>query len=205
MSDKSNKSEADIPDSGKPPPLPRPRLKKIRFSAFQHELNVQQRRVKYSDVIHVITPGKRKRVKLRGVDIFRLLRPYVQVRFSDQVKAVLPLAIYLNLFQILILRQNINEPWVVMLGLVAVIAGLMMFMEGLKHGLMPFSENLGTVLPAKSPLPVVLLVAMLLGIAVTLAEPAIGALQVAGAMVRPESAPYLYEMLNHWSGTLVLV
>ncbi len=206
MPDTSDKSEAvdgaHVSNSG---PL---KLKKIRFSAFQHELNVQQRPVSYNGVISAIAPDKkrrRKRVKLRGIDMFRLLRPYVQVRFSDQVKAVLPLAIYLNLFQILILRQNISEPWVVMLGLIAIIAGLMMFMEGLKHGLMPFSESIGAILPAKSPLPVVLLVAMLLGIVVTLAEPAIGALQIAGAMIQPESAPYLYEILNHWSGMLVFV
>jgi len=179
-------------------------MRKIRFVAFQKELAVQQRQVSYSDVISV---GGRTgaRLKFRGIDIFRLFRPYVQARFSDQVKAVLPLAIYLNLFQILILRQNIDQPWVVMLGLVAVIAGLMMFMEGLKLGLMPFSESIGSVLPTKSPLPVVLLVALLLGVAVTLAEPAIGALQTAGAIVHPESSPYLYEMLNNWRGMLVLV
>ena len=62
-------------------------------------------------------------------------------------------------------------------GLGAVILGLMVFMEGLKLGLMPFGEVIGTNLPKKSPLPVVLLIAFLLGIGVTFAEPAIGALQ----------------------------
>ncbi|RMG53826.1 MAG: DUF1538 domain-containing protein, partial [Gammaproteobacteria bacterium] len=98
-----------------------PRFRPIRFARFQRELNVKQRRVSYSDVVAAIAPGTRKKVRLRGIDIFRLLRPYVQVRFSDQIKAVLPLAIYLNLFQILILRQYIQEPWIVMLGLFAVI------------------------------------------------------------------------------------
>jgi hypothetical protein len=201
MPDTPAENESTPPISQKQPAI---RMRKVRFLAFQHELAVRQKEVSYSDVISL---GGRTGAKLkyRGIDIFRLFRPYVQARFYDQVKAVLPLAIYLNLFQILILRENINQPWVVMLGLIAVIAGLMMFMEGLKLGLMPFSESIGSTLPTKSPLPVVLLVALLLGIAVTLAEPAISALQTAGAIVRPETAPYLYEMLNNWHGMLVLV
>jgi len=40
---------------------------------------------------------------------------------------------------------------------------------------------------------------------VTFAEPAIGALKAAGAIVSPERAPYLYALLNEYSGTLVLM
>ena len=57
------------------------------------------------------------------------------------------------------------------------------FMEGLKLGLMPFGEVIGNTLPKKSPLPLVLLVALLLGVGVTYAEPAIGALKAAGQIV----------------------
>ncbi len=49
----------------------------------------------------------------------------------------------------------------------AVILGLMLFMEGLKVGLMPLGETLGSSLPVKSTLPVVLLITCLLGIGVT--------------------------------------
>jgi hypothetical protein len=55
------------------------------------------------------------------------------------------------------------------------------------------------------PLPGVLTVALLLGIGVTYAEPAIGTLQVAGSIVDPEKAPYLYTMLNDRAGSTVLV
>jgi hypothetical protein len=85
-----------------------------------------------------------------------------------------------------------------------VIFGLMLFMEGLKVGLMPFGESLGTSLPAKAGLAVVLSVAFLLGIGVTFAEPAIGALQTAGSLVDVTKAPYLYTLLTTWAGTLVL-
>jgi hypothetical protein len=83
--------------------------------------------------------------------------------------------------------------------------GLMMFMEGLKLGLMPFGEVIGNTLPRKLPLAGVLFIAFLLGIGVTFAEPAIGALQVAGSIVDPEKAPYLYTLLNDRGGATVLV
>jgi hypothetical protein len=133
------------------------------------------------------------------------LAPYFNVRLLEQVKAVFPLAIYLALFQILILRQSVQEAVLITGGLAAVIVGLMVFMEGLKLGLMPFGEVIGSNLPKKSPLPVVLLIAFLLGIGVTFAEPAIGALQVAGSIVDVEKAPFLSSLLGEWAGTLVLV
>jgi len=80
-------------------------------------------------------------------------------------------------------------------GLFAVIIGLMFFMEGLRIGLMPFGTIIGHRLPQNSPLPLVLLVTFLLGIGVTFAEPAIGALQAAGANISVERAPYLYALL----------
>ncbi len=147
-------------------------------------------------------PGK---LHLRPIDVHRLLTPYISVRLLNQVKAVVPLAAYLILFQLLILRQTVVDHWVITGGMLAVIIGLMIFMEGLKLGLMPFGETIGNTLPKKSPLGVVLLIAFLLGIGVTFAEPAIGALQAVGAIVNVEKAPYLYTLLNNWTDVLVLV
>ena len=50
--------------------------------------------------------------------------------------------------------------------------------------------------PTKSSLVVVLIVVFLLGIGVTFAEPAIGALQQVGSIVDAQRAPYLWAMLN---------
>jgi hypothetical protein len=152
-----------------------------------------------------VAPPAAGPIRLRPDEIASLLRPYVSVRFRDQLKAVAPLALYLALFQILILRQLVDDSWLITAGLFAVILGLMCFMEGLKLGLMPFGELIGHTLPRKSALPLVLLITLLLGIGVTFAEPAIGALQAAGQNVSPERAPYLWLLLNDWSGALVLV
>lgn len=152
-----------------------------------------------------LIPCPPPRVKLNAAEVLRLLRPYVSVRFMDQVRAVVPLALYLALFQILFLRYMVEDSWIITGGLFAVIAGLMFFMEGLQLGLMPFGTVIGSQLPRKSPLPLVLFVTLLLGIGVTFAEPAIGALKAAGGNVAVERAPYLYAMLNDWSEALVLV
>jgi len=93
------------------------------------------------------------RIKLNTVEALRLLQPYVSVRFMDQVKAVVPLALYLALFQVLFLQHMLEDSWIITGGLFAVIAGLMFFMEGLQLGLMPFDTVIGSQLPRKSPLP----------------------------------------------------
>ena len=185
----------------------------IQYGQYVRESTLKQRSVSYNDLIPKLeidsqgqaVPYHPPKLKLQSADIYNLLAPYFNVRLIEQVKAVFPLAIYLILFQILILRQPVQEAVLITGGLGAVILGLMVFMEGLKLGLMPFGEVIGTNLPKKSPLPVVLLIAFLLGIGVTFAEPAIGALQAVGSIVNVEKAPYLRTLLGEWAGTLVLV
>ena len=184
-----------------------------RFGDFQRaltagsnelSLNVFNPELKW-DAEGNLIPCPPPRVKLNAAEALRLIQPYISVRFMEQVKAVVPLALYLALFQILFLRQLVEDSWVITGGLFAVIAGLMFFMEGLNLGLMPFGSIIGNKLPRKSPLPLVLFITLLLGIGVTFAEPAIGALKAAGGNVAVERAPYLFAMLNDWAGVLVLV
>lgn len=173
----------------------------VSFGSFTRELNVHLDTISFNQ----LSPGPgEERIKVSRVDVYRLLRPYLSVRFNEQLRAVFPLAAYLVLFQLFILRETVADAAIITGGLIAVIIGLMLFMEGLKVGLMPFGESLGTSLPAKAGLAVVLTVAFLLGIGVTFAEPAIGALQTAGSLVDVTKAPYLYTLLNDWAGTLVL-
>jgi hypothetical protein len=152
-----------------------------------------------------LIPRKRIPFTLTPTEKYRLLFPYLSVRFKEQFKAVVPLAVYLLLFQIIILKQWSADYVSLVGGLFAVIIGLMFFLEGLKLGLMPFGTVIGATLPRKLSLPLVLFITTLLGIGVTFAEPAIGALKAAGQNVSVEQAPYLYAILNDWSDVLVLV
>lgn len=184
----------------------------VSYGSLTRELNVHQSQISYNELAPAIEydeagnelPHKPAALAVGSSDVYRLLKPYLNVRFMDQFSAVMPLAVYLVLFQMFILRQSVTDAGIITLGLVAVIIGLMIFMEGLKVGLMPFGESLGSSLPAKATLPVVIAVVFLLGIGVTFAEPAIGALQTAGSLVDVTKAPYLYTLLTDWAGVLVL-
>ncbi|WP_044408857.1 DUF1538 domain-containing protein [Thiomicrospira microaerophila] len=178
--------------------------KPIRYHQVVQKERFETHSIRYNELVE--TPDSAfQKIKLSRYDAWRLLKPYISERLGDQLRAVLPLSIYLVLFQLIILRQPIVDAGIITAGLVAVVIGLMLFIEGLKLGLMPFGETIGNKLPQKSSLPVLLLVTFLLGIGVTFAEPSIGALKEAGANVVAQDAPYLYAMLNIYTETLVLM
>ncbi len=187
--------------------------KTIRFGTFVREISIRQQQVSYNELVPGVSrdeegkeiPYRAPKLQIRSIDAYRILEPYIHTRLKEQIKAVVPLAIYLVLFQVIILRQGVADSWIITGGMFSVIVGLMFFMEGLKVGLMPFGESIGTTLPAKSKLPVVMIIAFILGIGVTFAEPAIGALKTAGSIVDVNQAPYLYALLNDWSEVMVLV
>ena len=122
---------------------------KIRFGDYVHEVSVHQYEISYNDLAPKVetdasgemVPVKQTKLALKTSDMY-LLKPYLSVRFMDQVRAVVPLAVYLFLFQIIVLRQAVQDSWMISGGLFAVIIGLMLFMEGLTLGLMPFGETI---------------------------------------------------------------
>ena len=181
----------------------------MRYSDYLNQVNVRHRTVNYNLLTSksksdtgTLAPPK---IDLSAKQAFDLLAPYFSSRIMEQVKAVVPLAAYLMIFQILVLRHPIEAALVLCLGLVAVIIGLAVFMEGLSTGLMPFGTIIGDNLPKKASMPVVLTIIGILGVGVTFAEPAIGALQAFGSSVDVMAAPYLYEILNNWTMPLVLM
>ena len=123
----------------------------------------------------------------------------------EQIKAVVPLAAYLVIFQVFVLNYPVQDSLYLLAGLLAVIIGLAVFMEGLKVGLMPFGTVIGDGLPKKASMATVYVIIGILGVGVTFAEPAIGALQAFGSSVDVKKAPYLYELLNNWTLPLVLM
>jgi hypothetical protein len=177
--------------------------RRLRYGEFLSAVRVKQRRVRYAEVQ---TGSGRKPLawQLRLIDVHRLLTPYVSVRFMEQVRAVVPLALFLALFQIAALRTDVQEGERIVMGMLAVMLGLMLFMDGVKYGLMPFSENIGFSLPDRASPAVVLGFAFLLGGIATFAEPAISALRAAGGAVDPQRVPWLHLLLTRHSDRLVL-
>ncbi len=184
--------------------------KSISFSKYSQELAFNYNEISYNQLTKNSKPSQK--IEMRGLDAYRLIQPYISVRFMEQVKSLLPLVVYLVLFQLFILHQTIANTLSISGGMFAVVIGLMFFMEGIKQGLMPLGEMMGGTLPKKLALYWVLFIAFLLGVAVTFAEPAIGALKAAGSLVpykNPDGSVadsiYLYALLNIYTSTLVLL
>jgi hypothetical protein len=180
----------------------------MRYSDYLNAMSFHHKTISYNVLAPKIDPSAPKVDKRLDISLqqsLALIGPYCFSRIMDQVKAVVPLAAYLTLFQILILRHPIDSALMLGGGLVAVIVGLAIFMEGLNTGLMPFGTIIGDNLPKKASMTVVLIIIGMLGVGVTFAEPAIGALQAFGSSVDVNSAPYLYELLNNWTLPLVLM
>jgi len=186
--------------------------KNVPYGKYLKESTLNYTTISYNR----LTEGNHKpqgKITLRGLDVYRLIQPYISVRFMEQIKALMPLVIYLVLFQYLILKQPIADALLITGGLGAVIIGLMFFMEGIVQGLMPLGNMMGNTLPKKLNIFLVLFVTFLLGIGVTFAEPAIGALKAAGSAVpylNPETGEaansiYLYALLNIYTDQLVLL
>ncbi len=147
------------------------------------------------------TPNPRFQLGLR--DSLRVIWPYVKRNFMNQVEGIWFIVVYLVVFQLLVLHLPIVYAGMIGVGILIVAFGLMFFMEGLRLGLMPLGEEIGSVLPKNSRMPVILVFAFLLGMGATFAEPAIAVLKAAGAGVKPQDAPLLYSLLNDYSGQLV--
>jgi len=176
----------------------------MRYSDYLNQVAVRHRTASFNDLTR-LSPGAPQPIDVSFKQAIGLLWPYTATRIMEQVSAVVPLAAYLMLFQLFVLQQPIGSALTLCLGLVAVIVGLAVFMEGLNTGLMPFGTIIGDNLPKKATMGVVLLIIGILGVGVTFAEPAIGALQAFGASVDVTKAPYLYELLNNWTMPLVLM
>ena len=144
-----------------------------------------------------------QRLVLGPRDTMRVLWPYVRRNFLDQLGGIWFIVAYLIVFQLLVLSLPIVYASMIAVGIFVVVVGLMFFMEGLRLGLMPLGEIIGSVIPKKSSMPLILLFAFLLGAGATFAEPAIAVLKAAGSTLRPDDAPLLFSLLNDFSGQLV--
>jgi len=177
-------------------------MNSVKYSQYLKETSKDYRYIDFNR-LNPREKGERKAIKYSLKNLVTILKPYLQVRFSDQLRVVVPIAVYLFFFQIVLFKQMVAGSWTITLGLFGVVLGLMFFMEGLKVGLMPFGENIGYLLPIKAGKVLVFTIAFVLGVGATLAEPAIGILKEAGKIVDPVRNPLLFSMLNQFSGYTV--
>jgi hypothetical protein len=99
---------------------------------------------------------------------------WIIYQLIDQAKAALPVVTFVFMFMVIILGQTPSDIMELTYGMLFVIVGLVFFMYGLEFGVMPMGDKIGMLLPTKVHWVVMYIIAGIIGIAVTYAEPAIG-------------------------------
>ncbi len=150
----------------------------------------------------------KSKLKLSFQQKISIILSFAKDKVIEQIQCVWFIIMYLIVFQILVLGLPIVYSLMIAVGILIVIVGLAFFMEGLRLGLMPLGEILGSTLPRKKIagipcLPASLAFGFVLGAFATFAEPAIGVLRAAGSGVDPTAAPLLWTILNTGAGLLV--
>jgi len=128
---------------------------------------------------------------------------HARIKLMVQLRSVAFIILYLAGFQMLVLREMPYPMLRIGAGILMVVAGLTLFLEGLLVGLMPLAERVGLQLPRRCGLPIIMFFGLFLGIGVTLAEPAIAALRGMGQSVTAWEAPLLFMLLERHPEALV--
>jgi hypothetical protein len=95
---------------------------------------------------------------------------------TEMVREVLPIAAVVLFFQWVALRRKLPHPLRVVVGFVMVLVGLYAFVVGLRLGLFPLGTLMAEQLIEQGAPALILLFALLIGFAVTMAEPALVAI-----------------------------
>ena len=98
---------------------------------------------------------------------------------SESAQAVGPLAAVLAVVFLLFFRDVPRHAlWAMVKGVVIAALGLMIFLLGVRFGFVPYAQEMGRILAEEQPLVVLIITSLALGIAVTIAEPAVKVLAV---------------------------
>lgn len=121
--------------------------------------------------------------------IVKAILTKVKTSFAD----LLPIILVIAFFQAVVIRQPLPQIGEVLFGVILVVMGLTLFVEGLEMGLFPIGESMAHALARKGSLFWLLLFAFALGFSTTVAEPALIAVaseaaQIAGqgGLIGPE-------------------
>ena len=92
---------------------------------------------------------------------------------GEAIRDLAPVVLVIVFFQAVVLRQPFPDLSAVLAGLVFVILGLTMFVQGLQMGLFPLGEAMADAFARKGSLSALLAFAFCLGVGTTVAEPAL--------------------------------
>ena len=108
-------------------------------------------------------------------------------RILAALRDLAPVILVIVFFQVAVLRQPFPNLAEVIIGLICVVAGLTIFVQGLESGLFPLGEALAQAFARKGSLAALLAFAFCLGFGTTVAEPALIAVAGEAAEVAAEA------------------
>ena len=122
-----------------------------------------------------------------GASVSRLGVGAVVGRLGNALRDLAPIIGVIVFFQVVVLQQPFPDLGRVLVGLVCVVAGLVMFVQGLEMGLFPLGEAMARAFARKGSLVALLAFAFALGFGTTVAEPALIAIAAEAARVAAEA------------------
>ena len=108
-------------------------------------------------------------------------------RIAGALRDLAPIIVVIAFFQIVVLQQPFPNLGSVAVGLLCVIAGLTLFIQGLESGLFPLGEALAQAFASKGSVAALLAFAFCLGFGTTVAEPALIAIAAEAAEVASQA------------------
>ena len=106
---------------------------------------------------------------------------------GDAVRDLFPIILVIVFFQVIVLQQPFPDIGGVVVGMVCVVIGLALFVQGLGMCLFPVGEAMAQAFARKGSLTVLLLFAFALGFGTTVAEPALIAVAGEAAEIAGEA------------------
>jgi hypothetical protein len=92
---------------------------------------------------------------------------------NHSFRNLLPIILVVGVFQFLIIRQ-VPDGWLAMsIGLLVVVLGVALFLQGLELGIFPIGKNLSNEFARKGSLPLLMIFGFCLGFSAVIAEPAL--------------------------------
>jgi uncharacterized membrane protein (DUF2068 family) len=101
----------------------------------------------------------------------------------DSLRDLLPIILVIGFFQLAVLQQPIPDFGEIIIGIVFVVIGLTLFVQGLNMGLFPIGETMAYAFASKGNVFWLLCFAFALGFGTTIAEPALIAVAREAAIV----------------------
>lgn len=98
---------------------------------------------------------------------------YILKKLWAALTDLMPIIVVVIFFQIVVIRQPLPQQGEVLFGILLVLLGLMLFIEGLEIGLFPIGETLAYALAKKGSLLWLMIFSFSLGFSTTIAEPAL--------------------------------